>query len=72
MGRPVKKTIYVRINEKKEEIQRTEALLTKLNEELKDLYAERDQLEMHQLFTLMKKNNLTIDKAMELLQTQNK
>jgi biotin-(acetyl-CoA carboxylase) ligase len=72
MARPTKKTVYIRIEEKIEEIQKTEELLTTLNKELKELYAEKDNLEMHQLLSMMKENNLTIDKAMTLLQSNKK
>lgn len=67
MARPSKKTVYERIEDKKNEIIKTEELLEKLNTELHVLYSEKDDLEMHQLLDLMKSNGLTIDKAVELL-----
>ena len=71
MARPAKKTVYERIEEKQKTIKETEELLVRLNEELKTLNSEKDDLEMHQLFGLMKSNGLTIDKATELLQASN-
>lgn len=71
MARTAKKNVYERIEEKKQAIKETEDLLVKLNEELKVLFSEKDDLEMHQLLELMKANGLTIDKAAELLQSIN-
>lgn len=67
MARPIKKNVYDRIDEKKMRIKETEELLAKLNEELQELYSEKDDLEMHQLLELVKANGLSIDKAMSLL-----
>lgn len=72
MARPVKKNIYERINDQIDKIHETEELLTRLNEGLKELYSERDKIEMEQLLIAMRNNNLTINKAMELLQSSNK
>ena len=67
MARPNKKNVYERIDEKKMRIKETEELLAKLNEELQELYSEKDDLEMHQLLELVKANGLSIDKALSLL-----
>lgn len=67
MARPNKKTVYERITEQQNKIHETEELLSKLNEELQELYKEKDNLEMVQLLNTMKTNGLTIDKAMKLL-----
>lgn len=72
MARTPKKNIYEKIEEQKNKIKETEELLVKLNDELKALNSEKDDLEMHQLFELMKSNGLTIDRATELLQSSNK
>ena len=72
MARPKTKTVYERIEEKLNVIKETEELLVKLNDELKDLYAEKDELEMRQLLEQMKENGLTIDKALQLLKTNKK
>ena len=45
MARPVKKNVYERIDEQKNKIQETETLLKKLNDELQELYAEKDDLD---------------------------
>lgn len=67
MARPTKKNVYERIEEKLNTIKETEELLVRLNEELQELYSERDKQEMEKLFELMKSNGLTLDKAAELL-----
>lgn len=67
MARPTKKNVYERIEEKLNVIKETEELLVRLNEELQELYSERDKQEMEKLFELMKSNGLTLDKAAELL-----
>lgn len=67
MARPSKKTVYERIEDKKNEIIEAEELLKRLNSELQTLYSEKDDLEMHQLLEQMKLNGLTIDKAISLL-----
>ena len=68
MARPAKKTIYERIEDKENEIAKTQENLTKLNEELSILCSERDEFEMKQLFDLMKKKGLSIHEAMKLFQ----
>lgn len=68
MARPAKKNIYERILDKQNEIQKTEELLNKLNDELQSLYTKRDEFEMKKLFELMKEKGLTIDEATKLLQ----
>ena len=68
MSRPVKKNVYERIDEQKNKIQETETLLKKLNDELQELYAEKDDSQMRQLLKQMKDSGLSIDQAMKLLQ----
>ena len=68
MARKTKLTIYEQIEEKQQAIKKTEELLQKLNTELESLYAQRDELEMRQLFAKMREKNLSIDKATELLE----
>ena len=69
MARPNRKNVYERIEDKKLIIKETEETLARLNEELQNLFDERDKLEMEKLFAMMKGNGLTIDKALELLQS---
>jgi type II secretory pathway component PulF len=69
MARPNRKNVYERIEDKKLAIKETEETLARLNEELQELFNERDKLEMEKLFAMMKENGLTIDKALELLQS---
>ena len=68
MARKTKLTIYEQIEAKQQAIKKTEELLQKLNTELESLYAQRDELEMRQLFAKMREKNLSIDKATELLE----
>ena len=67
MARTSKKNVYEKIEDKKFEIAKTEELLETLNAELQVLYAEKDDLEMHQLLDLMKSNGLNIEQAVSLL-----
>ena len=69
MSRPVKKTVYERIEMKEEEIKRAEENLIKLNNELQDLCDERDQLEMNQLFATMREKGLTVKQAISMMST---
>lgn len=68
MARKTRLTIYEQIEAKQQAIKKTEELLQKLNTELESLYAQRDELEMRQLFAKMREKNLSIDKATELLE----
>ena len=72
MARPSKKTIYERINDKIMEIQKTEDILNKLNKELQELYSQKDKEEMEKLLAQVKESGLSIDKALELLQSKKK
>ena len=67
MARVKSKNVYERIEDKKENIREAEGTLKRLNEELQELLAEKDDLEMRQLLSQMKANNLDINKAMDLL-----
>ena len=61
------KSVYDRIANKKEEILKAEEVLATLNNELKILFLEKDDLEMKQLLEHMKANNLDISQAIDLL-----
>ena len=67
MARVKSKSVYERIAEKEQNIRETEETLKILNEELQELFAEKDDLEMRQLLSQMKANNLDINKALDLL-----
>ena len=69
MARSSKKSVYERIEDKLQNIKEEEAILTQLNNELQELYTERDNLQMSQLFEAMKTKGLDIDEALRLLQT---
>ena len=70
MARPKTKTVYERIEEKLNVIKETEELLVKLNEELKDLYVEKDELEMRLLIAKVKENGIDIETALLRLSTE--
>ena len=72
MARPSRKNIYERINDKIMEIQKTEDILNKLNKELQELYSQKDKEEMEKLLAQVKESGLSIDKALELLQSKKK
>ena len=69
MARPSRKSVYERIEDKVQNIKETEELLAQLNNELEELYTERDNLQMTQLFEAMKTKGWDIDEALKLLQT---
>ena len=69
MARKSTKSVYERIEEKKQNINEVEEMLAQLNNELQELYTERDNLQMSQLFETMKAKGLDIDEALKLLQT---
>ena len=69
MARPSRKSVYERIEDKKLSIQETEELLVTLNNELQELYTERDNLQMTQLFEAMRSKGLDIEEALALLHT---
>lgn len=55
------KSVYERIEDKKVQIKEEEKRLKQLNIELKELFSEKDDLEMRQLFEYAKTNNITLD-----------
>lgn len=69
MARPSKKglSVYERIEQKKNEIKETEETLARLNDELKVLFQEQDDLEMHQMLEQIRANGIDINQALELL-----
>lgn len=68
MARPNKKTTSEKIEDQIKKIKEAESFLAKLNEELRELYTIKDKENMELLLMKMKESNLTIDKALELLQ----
>ena len=67
MARTSRKSVYERIEDKLQNIRETEEVLAQLNNELQELYTERDNLQMAQLFEAMKTKGLDIDEALRLL-----
>ena len=65
------KSVYERIEDKREEILKAENMLVQLNNELQELNLEKDDLEMRQLLETVKSNGLNINKALELLSCSN-
>ena len=62
-----RKSVYERIEDAQNKITAKEQELAQLNMVLRNLEAERDDLEMHQLFELVKKNNINFEKAKSML-----
>lgn len=71
MARVSKKDVYTRIDEKKEEIKQTEEQLAKLNEELKVLYQEQDELEMSRMLEAIRNQGIDIETALSKLTNTN-
>ena len=67
MARTAKKDVYSRIADKKDEIRQAEETLCKLNEDLKLLLREQDELEMKLLLQKMKDGHLDIKTALDML-----
>ena len=61
------KTVYERIESKKEEIRLTQERLAQLNQQLQDLNKEKDNFEMKQLFETMKNNGISLEDAIKTL-----
>lgn len=62
-----RKSIYQRIEETELNIKATEDKLTELKAHLIDLNKERENLEMHQLFELIKSNGISFEQAKNIL-----
>ena len=71
MARLPKKSVYERIADTEQAIKTKEEELVNLKKILKDLYMERDSLEMQQLFERMREQNLTLEEAMSRLANNN-
>ena len=61
------KTVYERIESKKEEIKLAQEKLEQLNIQLQNLIKEKDNLEMKKLFETMKKNGISLEDALKKL-----
>ena len=62
-----RKNVYERIEDTRRKISETEDTLSKLKVILSDQIAERDNLEMHQLFDFIRKNNISLDQAKNMM-----
>ena len=71
MARTSKKDVYVRIHDKKEEIRQAEEQLAKLNEELKELLREQDELEMTRMLEAIRNQGIDIETALSKLTNTN-
>lgn len=69
MARPSKKATSEKIKDQLNRIRETEELLARLNEELQELYSQKDKEDMEALLIQMKESNLTVEMAIELLQS---
>lgn len=61
------KSVYERIEDTKNEIALTEEKLAGLKMHLTTLNAEKDDLEMHQLFDFIRVNGISLDQAKSLM-----
>ena len=61
------KNVYERIDDAKNKIAIAEEELAKLKMNLRNLESERDDLEMHQLFNLIKNNGISFEQAKNIL-----
>ena len=71
MARTSKKDVYTRIDDKKEEIRQAEEQLAKLNEELKELLREQDELEMTRMLEAIRNQGIDIETALSKLTNTN-
>ena len=62
-----RKNVYERIEDTKRGIAETEETLAQLKMLLNTQMAERDDLEMHQLFDFIRKNNISLDQAKDMM-----
>lgn len=62
-----RKNIYERIEDTKRKISETEETLAQLKMLLSNQMADRDDLEMHQLFDFIRKNNISLDQAKDMI-----
>lgn len=62
-----RKSVYERIEDTRRRISETEETLAQLNMLLNNQIAERDDLEMHQLFDFIRSNNISLDQAKSLM-----
>ena len=62
-----RKNVYERIGDTKRKIAETEETLAQLKMLLSTQMAERDDLEMHQLFDFIRKNNISLDQAKDMM-----
>lgn len=62
-----RKNVYERIEDTKRKIAETEETLAQLKMLLSTYMAECDDLEMHQLFDFIRKNNISLDQAKDMM-----
>ena len=66
------KSVYERIEETLSNIASTEQQLAELKSQLQNLYDEREDLEMRQIWAEIKNNGLTIQDVQKMLDKKNK
>ena len=67
MARQAKKNVYERIEDKKHDIKQAEEYLLQLNEELKELLKEQDDLEMTRMLEVIRNQGIDIETALSKL-----
>ena len=71
MARQAKKNVYERIEDKKADIVQAEEYLVQLNEELKELLREQDELEMTRMLEAIRNQGIDIETALSKLTNTN-
>ena len=71
MARQSKKNVYERIEDKKADIAQAEEYLVQLNEELKELLREQDELEMTRMLEAIRNQGIDIETALSKLTNTN-
>ena len=71
MARQAKKNVYERIADKKADIAQAEEYLVQLNEELKELLREQDELEMARMLEAIRNQGIDIETALSKLTNTN-
>lgn len=66
------KDVYSRITEQKVQIKEAEDRLQTLNEELKALNKERDDLEMKQMFEAARERNVDVQQVINIIEKMSK
>ena len=70
--KPKTQSIYERINQKESEIASVERNLEYLKSQLQNLYAEKDEMEMREVWQSIKEKGMSMEDVQKLLNQMNK